>query len=255
MNLLTQALLAAAGGVLVAKLLSRRSSAPALDCSGSSTSGGTIEGIRYLETVRGSADPNAAMPMVIVFHSRGATPEGAASFGGIPGPVRIIRPAGFNRTGGGGYTWFSSSSHDTATAEALTGEMRQRATQLATFIGKLMRCRPTLGRPIVTGSSEGGHVSYLLASRYPVLLGGAVALLGYIPSGIWSSSMAPTVGLHTKGDPTISYSRTAAFWSAVQAGGAPLTTQTFEGGHEVVPPMASAWRSAVASFVEKQRSP
>lgn len=217
------------------------------DCSKVTSSGGTIAGIRYLETVRGG-ESNDRLPMIISFHSRGATPNGAGTFGGVS-PVRIIRPTGFNKTDSG-YTWFTKSS--STQPEQLTAEMRMRSAQLAKFIKAITACRPTSGKPIVTGSSEGGHVSYLLASTQPKLVGGAVALLGYLPKGLWNAGMAPTVGLHTTGDPTISYPRTKEFWDAMKVRGADLYTETFPGGHEVVSPMASAWARSVETMVERQ---
>lgn len=216
------------------------------DCSSVSESGGVIDGIRYLETTRNLSHPNAPAAMLVVFHSRGATPGGAASFPSIHGPVRVIRPQGF--VGDGPYSWFSKSSSVDPTPMAQ--EQRQRAQQLTTFIAKLMRCRPTIGRPVVTGSSEGGHVSYLLASASPGLIGGAVALLGYIPPPMWNSRMARTTGLHTTGDKTIPYERTKAYWDAMKGAGAPLKTQVFPGGHAVDSAMGAWWRQDVQNYVD-----
>jgi predicted esterase len=248
---LLKALTVGVGVGIVVRAL-RRPSKLSVDCSELGTKGGILDGIRYLETVRGSSDSSQPMPMVVVFHSRGATPEGAATFASVPGPVRIIRPAGFIPTAGGGYTWFSKSS--STNPEQLADEERQRAGQLQAWLAKLMHCRPTTGLPVVTGSSEGGHVAYLLASQSPGLIGGAVALLGYIPPALWSRAMAPTVGLHTTGDTTIPYARTKAFWDAMKSAGAVLRTDTFAGGHAVSSEMSSAWVREVKSFVEAQRS-
>ena len=246
-----QALLAGAAIGLAVKLFRRPADPEPVDCSSIGPNGGTINGIKYLETVRGGSDPNVPMPMVVVFHSRGATAQGAASFPGLAGPTRIIRPAGFNKTQGGGNTWFTKSSK--TNPEQLTVEMKQRAQDLQAFLSTLMRCRPTTGRPIVTGSSEGGHVAYLLASEAPGLVAGAVALLGYVPPGIWNYQMAPTVGLHTTGDNTVPYERTKTYWDAMKAAGARLETQTWPGGHSVVQGMGTAWRAAVKAMAESQR--
>lgn len=253
-KLIVQGLLVGGAIGLVTKALRKRrarKTASSVDCSDLKNSGGTLNGIRYLETIRGGSDPTVRMPMVVVFHSRGATPGGAASFPGLGGPVRIIRPAGFHQTQLGGYNWFTHSSKKDP--EGLTREMRQRGAELAGFLGALMQCRPTLGRPIVTGSSAGGHVAYLLASQYPELVGGSVALLGYIPPGLWNPSMAPTVGLHSTGDNTVPFARTKAYWDAMLQGGARLETKTFPGGHSIVPGMGAAWRAGVKKFANEQR--
>jgi len=115
-----------------------------------------------------------------------------------------------------------------------------------------MACRPTAGLPIVTGSSEGGHVSYLMASQQSGIVGGAVALLGYIPPGVWNPQMSPTVGLHATADSTVPYERTRAYWDAMKSAGAQLSTQIFPGGHSVSDAMGAAWRSAVSNFVAEQ---
>jgi len=243
-TLLQAAIVGGAAALLVNAF--RRGHAPEVSCAGVTPEGGELEGVRYKETIRGGNDPSAPMPMVISFHSRGATPGGAASFPGLSGPIRVIRPAGFIRTPGGGYRWFSqpSTGHET-----IVPEMRDKGAQLARWIGALIQCRPTVGKPVVTGSSEGAHVAYLLGSQYPALVRGAVAVLGYLPPALWSVDMAPTVGLHTTGDATVPFARTEAFWSAMQAAGAPLQTQTFSGGHSVVAPMGAAWRKAVREMV------
>lgn len=229
-------------------VITKRKTTPT--CAGVSPDGGRVNGIQYIETRRGSESPNARMPMVIVFHSRGGTAHGAAAFPSIS-PVRIIRPQGVTDSGN---TWFSKSSHSTEVANSMASEMMSKARQLSKFIDVLRRCRPTIGRPIVTGSSEGGHVAYLLASTIPHKIGGAVGVLGYIPERFWTAKMAPTVGLHNSGDTTIPYKRTEHFWQTVRDQGADIHTEVFMGGHEIVPELSAAWNSSVSTMVERERS-
>jgi phospholipase/carboxylesterase len=44
-----------------------------------------------------------------------------------------------------------------------------------------MKLRPTLGKPIVTGFSQGGILSFALATRYPTLFAAAFPLAGWLP--------------------------------------------------------------------------
>ena len=48
---------------------------------------------------------------------------------------------------------------------------------------------------LVTGSSQGGSMAYLMASQYPFLVKGAVAVIGWLPEELWTHHMAPTAGL------------------------------------------------------------
>lgn len=222
------------------------------DCSSTGGGRGRLNGLRYLERVWGE-DPSVPMPMVVVFHSRGGVPGGATSyFPGIEGPLRVIRPAGFHHTSGGGYNWMTKSSkRDPA---GFAAEMQQGGDRLAKFIADMAQCRPTLGRPIVTGRSAGGHWSYYLANAHPHIVGGAVAISGYVPPQFWNPRMAPTLGLHATGDNTIPFKRTQSFWDAMKVAGAPLETETFPGGHGGATGMSQARRGRVRELVDQQRT-
>lgn len=244
---LVQGLAIGVGTALVIKAVRRKtpstSGTAPVDCSGVGVGAGTVEGITYLETMRGGAKPDDRVPMVVVFHSRGAPPTGAASFPGLKGPARVIRPEG-PKTLGNLPSWFTLPS-STADQAAWAADMKQVSDQMAKFLSTMIACRPTIGLPVVTGSSEGGHMAYLMASRYPHLVRGAVAVLGYLPQQHWNRGMAQTVGLHGTQDNTVPYARTAQFWSAMKSQGAKLTTSSFPSGHSVSGGIATAWTSAV----------
>lgn len=226
----------------------RKATAP--PCPVLNDDGGTVNGIRYAETVVGTDDARAKMPMLIIFHSRGAAPSAVGKSLDLNGNVRVIRPYGFNRTDGGGYSWFSRSLKENP--EEISLELRESAGIIAAFIKTLARCRPTMGKPIVAGYSEGGHVSYLMASTAPGLVGGAVAALGYIPPQLWNAKMAPTIGLHNTADATVPFERTNAYWTAMKKSGARLQTKTFPGGHSMDGDIGPTWEYAINDMISRQ---
>ena len=230
--------------------LKKTPSRPPADCSEVKEGKGVIAGIRYRETVRG-ADPSTPMPMIVSFHGRGAVPQGANVFPNIEGPIRIIRPAGFHRTRHGGYNWMTTSSKNHP--EGFAAEMKLRGGELAAFLDGLMQCHPTIGRPVVTGASAGGHMSYLLASQYPELVQGAVALIGYLPPPLWNSNMARTIGLHGVNDTVVPYGRTRRFWDEMERQGAPMSTASFDSGHSTGGAIGESWKAMVKVFVEELR--
>ena len=251
---LVAGVLAAAGIVTWGVLRTRRSPVrrplPASDCAGVGVSGGELAGFRYLERVTPGADPSQPLPMVILFHSRGSKPENHAGMfvRSLGFPVRVILPEGPVKLRSA-RSWTTRSSR-TAEQEAWSDDLEDLGVDLARFIVEVTACRPTVGDPVVTGSSEGGHVAYLLASVRPDLVAGAVAVAGYLPQSLWSAAMAPTVGLHGEEDSAVPYRRTEGYWMAMEAEGAPIRYQSFPGvGHAVPSSVSRAWRDALRAML------
>jgi predicted esterase len=250
-----------AGGVLaataivtwgVSRVVRSRTSVPTgpTDCSLVGAGGGQLAGFRYLEQVTPGADPGDALPMVILFHSRGSRPEGHAGmlYKSLGQPVRMLLPEGPNVLGNA-RSWTTQASK-TKDQQAWAAELEQLGDNLASFIDQAVACRPTVGDPIVTGSSEGGHVAYLMASRHPELVRGAVAVAGYLPESLWSADMAPTVGLHGEKDTAVPFERTERYWQTMAERNAPIRTQSFpDVGHSVPSSVSRAWRDAVSSML------
>lgn len=220
------------------------------DCSVVGPKGGDLDGFRYLERVTPGADPLAPLPMIVLFHSRGSRPEGHAGmlYESMGRPVRVILPEGPNVLGD--HRSWTARPSKTSDQAAWADELATLAQALGQFVHDIARCRPTQGKPIMTGSSEGGHMAYLMASVHPDLVGGAVAVAGYLPQDLWSSEMAPTVGLHGEDDTAVPFARTRDYWEAMQAQGAPLSTQSFPGvGHSVPTAVSRAWRDALGAML------
>lgn len=212
---------------------------------------GELAGFRYLERVTLGVDQNAALPMIVLFHSRGSHPENHAGmfYESLGVPVRVILPEGPNPLGSH-RSWTKRASR-TPDQDAWTDELEDLGEDIAHFLHDAVACRPTVGRPVVTGSSEGGHVAYLMASLYPDMVSGAVAVAGYLPEELWDASMAPTVGLHGTDDTAVPYRRTEQYWKTMEAEGAPITYRSFPGvGHGVPSSVSRAWRDALRSMVD-----
>lgn len=202
------------------------------NCSKIGTSEGELDGVRYVEHVTKGADPNAELPMLIVFHSLWANPKGSAPFNMLP-PTRIIRPYGpFQKNAS--YSWFSERA--AGNQEELTASMKETAKLMVPFVRDIAQCRPTVGEPVVTGSSQGGLMSYLLASTAQPFVRGAVAVAGWLPEPLWNENMAPTVGIHGKNDTTVPYARTKQYAEAM---GFPF--YGYDAGHGVNSAMQKRW--------------
>lgn len=220
------------------------------ECDAITEEGGTLRGVRYLERMR-NAQPEDTVPMVVLFHSRGATPEGHKGMLQGLGPSRLIIPEGALASGyGKGRLWWergvrSAMEDDPAAAAA---QWRAAAARMHIFLRTLVRCRPTLGKPILTGSSMGGQMAYLMGTRYADHAYAAVSVNGYLLPDLWSPHMVPTLALHGVDDRTVPYAWDAEYVAAMQAQGSPITLEPFDAGHNVTSQMARTWIDAVASL-------
>lgn len=245
--------LVAAGIVTWGILRARRGTRPQIpppDCSLVGVGGGQLAGFRYLERVTPGADPESALPMVVLFHSRGSRPENHAGmfYKSLGVPVRVILPEGPNELGKN-RSWTTRPSR-TAEQDEWADELEDLGEDLVRFVHNVAACRPTAGRPVVTGSSEGGHVAYLMATLYPELVSGAAAVAGYLPEPLWDAGMAPTVALHGEEDTAVPYARTEHYWRTMEAEGAPIRYRSFpDVGHAVPSSVSLAWRDALREFV------
>jgi len=222
------------------------------ECEGLTDRGGVLRGVRYLEQMRGGADPGDAVPMIVLFHSKGATAEGHVNMLKRSGPARLIVPEGALATrSGSGRLWWelgikAAMEEDPAAAAA---QWRAAAARIHRFLTALVRCRPTVGKPILTGSSMGGEMAYLMGTRYMDYAYASVSVNGYLIPDLWSPHMVPTLSLHGIEDRVVPYEWDKQYVEAMQARGAPIRLESFDAGHGLTAAMARAWGDAIASLV------
>lgn len=222
------------------------------ECEGLSDRGGVLRGVRYLEQMRGGAEPGDAVPMVVLFHSKGATPEGHVNMLKRSGPSRLIVPEGALSTrSGSGRLWWdlgikAAMEEDPIAAAA---QWRAAAARIHRFLQALVRCRPTVGKPILTGSSMGGQMAYLMGTRYMDHAYASVSVNGYLIDSLWSPHMVPTLSLHGIDDTVVPYQWDKEYVEAMQARGAPIRMESFDAGHSLTSTMARAWGDSIQSLV------
>ncbi len=224
------------------------------DCSSAGDEGGEIEGVRYLERMRGDAAPGERVPMVVVLHAKDGTPEGYASGMSGIGRARLILPEGGYPTSG--FRWFPEGLLATLDGGFSPTELRtwkEAGDRLARFVKAIARCRPTAGSPIVTGSSQGGEMALVMAAQHRGEIAGTVVVNGDMPAALWHRRMAPTIMIHGTGDTTVPFASAQEHALRVIDEGAPIRFEDFASpGHEITSAMGKAWREAVGEFVAQQ---
>lgn len=140
-------------------------------------------GIRFIERVTGGAGTSDPLPLIVAIHGRGGRPEKIGRlFDSFEGRARVVLPYGFE-SAGEGYAWFSHWSDDPVFAD----ETRSAADRVAAMIAEIARLRPTVGKPIVTGFSQGGILSFTLAVLHPELVRAAFPAGGFLAPALYPS--------------------------------------------------------------------
>src|SRR5690606_20409850 len=149
------------------------------------------------------------LPWVAAFHGLGDTPENFAQFfGGLPIAARIyVFRAPLERRGGG-YDWFGVSL--TLEGSQVGNRVRRVAEDVAAELRSLSEMSWNVGKPIVTGFSQGGALSYALAALHPELVSGALPIAGMLPDGLTDgirpvpgASLPPVRGFHGDADTVV----------------------------------------------------
>ncbi len=225
----------AAGAFLLGK---RKKGEP---CPDLYPTGGVLNGVRYKEFVTGGADPNEALPMIIVFHGRSVSLDHfMPTLTLIKDPARIIMPEG-PECNGKYCIWFEEKAK-TENQEALANQIKTAVDNIAPFISTMARCRPTIGRPIVAGHSQGAMMALGIATLKPQLISAAIPAAGWLPKSLWSARTAPIYAVHARGDMTMPFDWMAD-WAAkmAQLGANQIFFREVTGSHKLSGVFLSTW--------------
>ncbi len=194
------------------------------------TTEGELAGVRYLEHMTGGAQPDERVPMIVALHAMGGEPAGLLPwFRSYRGRARLVLPYGHPR--GGMYLWYDAVGDDVA-AHVVTGE----ADRLAAALDALVTARPTLGKPIVTGFSQGGIMTFALAVTHPEALAAAFPISGLLPPALYPSTaisstptLPPVVAFHGAADRAVPAEGARASIAELRSAGYTAELRTYAG--------------------------
>jgi phospholipase/carboxylesterase len=147
-----------------------------------STTRGEIAGVSYLEHMTGGARPDERVPMIVALHPMDADPADLLPLlRRYRRRARLILPYG--HPSGGMYFWYDFGRDDVA-GTLVTRE----ADRLAAVLTALVAARPTVGKPLVTGFSQGGIMTFALAVTHPEALAAAFPISGLLPPSLYPSA-------------------------------------------------------------------
>ena len=206
----------------------------------------------YLAYTLGGADAGDELPLVVALHGLGDSPEGfVLAYRGLDVPARLVLPAGPQRYLIG-RTWYALNG---ATADP---DIAATVARLAAFLEQLQEDWPTRGKPIVTGFSQGGILSFQLAADHPAALGAVLPVSGGLTrppaDGVELPPSLPIRAFHGAEDTKVGADWAEASVAGLRERGADATLLTFDGvGHAVIGELRRAYHQALREAIEAAR--
>jgi phospholipase/carboxylesterase len=226
------------------------------------TGWGVAAGLRYLEIIRGGASPDEKLPLLLVIHGLGDKPHSDwlhAIDVDRDVKVRMILPQA-PTPHGSGFSWFPyrAGSLDQA---ALARGISAAAERLTRMITVLRTQRPTQGRTVVSGFSQGGMLSYAVAVSRPDLVECAVPISGMLPEPLWpvrarAAGWFPKIrSLHGRADAVVRFDVDQQLVERMRQLNYPVEQVAFEGtGHTITPAMSATVRSTLNEVLAPKKS-
>ncbi len=199
--------------------------------------------LHYLEVVAGEAGWDDPLPMIVVLHGRGGTAQiPGGPFRELAHAVRIVVPQAPDPLGSG-YAWMPVRVGQ-GLVDRLSSTLFLAASRVANLVRALVADRPTIGRPIVTGFSQGAMLVLALALYHDDIVGTALPIAGWLPPPLEpayrrSDLEFPVIrAMHGTADPTVPIDPTRLLFERLQELGFDVELFEIEGvGHSATPAM------------------
>ncbi|MBK8255803.1 MAG: dienelactone hydrolase family protein [Polyangiaceae bacterium] len=147
--------------------------------------------VDFIHHYTGGAKSGDAVPLVIAIHGLGDNPSSFVKlFDGFSGKAHFIVPAG-GLPWSDGYAWWPITGQidEMNMAAGVEAATHRLSTALREW-----QAGPIAGKPIVTGFSQGGMLSFALAAKHPDQIGEAFPVAGLLPTPLvpaaWPAGMS-----------------------------------------------------------------
>lgn len=164
----------------------------------------------FIEIVTGGARAGDELPLIIALHGRGDTAEAFAPlFRDLPvrARVAVLRPP---HAWSGGQAWFVGGWAHADKRAAIAAELLAHADRVAATAEAIRTSRPTRGKPVVMGFSQGGMLTWAVALKQPRAFAAAFPVAGFLfpemleQTRVDGPAMPPIVAFHGGADPLVS---------------------------------------------------
>jgi len=204
----------------------------------------------------GDGPADDVLPVVVVIHGLGDNPHSFWKlFQGFSGRAHFVVPAGGLKWGDGFAWWPITGQID---EKNMAAGLDAAATRLMQGI-RVWRGSRAVGRPIVTGFSQGGMLSFALAAKYPQDIAEAIPVSGLLPTPMvpvaWPAG-APRpriVALHGDADERVPFSYGKKTVESLRALGVEVDFKVYPGvGHTITAEMRRDLLAELAVAVARE---
>lgn len=210
------------------------------------------EGVSFIELFPGGADESS--PIVVAVHGRGDRPERwVDTWRELPAAVRIALPRAPTPLGDG-FSWFplSNGMTDDDLGAAVGAAEEKLWRGVAALAG-------TTHRLLVTGFSQGGILSFAMASRHPDAIAHAFPVAGSCPGPLLpknGSRAAPITAFHGTEDDVLQIRWAREAVNAFREQGNRAELREYPGVRHALPDAmrADLW-SAIVSALPRSPAP
>ena len=210
--------------------------------------------LSYIERLTGGADPNEPLPMIVALHGMGDRPERAfeTMYSHITARARVILPRA-PTPDGDGFTWFTfrAGVRDDTT---MAPQVARAADRIDALVVRLSGARPTRGKALVAGFSQGGVLAYALALRHGSHYQAVIPMASFVPPALISRGACATSpqmrSLHGTADQVIPIAWDRETMSALDRANCPVTLSAVpELGHASSPVLLDLFDSIVRGYL------
>ena len=219
----------------------------------------SVPDLEYLEFVTGDVEADDELPLVVMMHGLGDRPSSYRSFflPHFTQPARIILPQAPDEYAGG-YSWFPISRPLESGDPAMIEGMARSAKAVVKLIRKVRLKRSTRGKAIVSGFSQGGMLSFVIAARHPEHVQLAVPIAGWLPPQLMPEGEGLIEGgpriiaLHGDADERVKLGPTQDAVAALHGRGVDASLEIFErAAHSFPPRMRVRYYNILREVIER----
>lgn len=220
-----------------------------------------LAGFSYVTWVNGAPADARGLPVVVGLHWSHSTPaEFGAYLKNLSMPVRVVLLQGRYRTSPG-YSFFPVTpvSYYKMPPDEQHRVLGEEAERLAGFLRAIDVRYPAVTKPVIVGASQGGDLSYAIATGYGERVSMAIPLLGTLdgsPLAAASSTSPSIVALDGDADPIVPAASARAFTGRLRAAGYAVTLRMYPRvGHDISPAMREDLHALLGCALQRRAVP